>query len=160
MPAPDLRIRLCPHHDSVVAIIGAARRRLHSGACHNARHEDLGYAEDEIGVSKHVVVLDGRFWQRHFQGDRAVIGRTLQINGDNYTIVGVMPRSLAFNDTIDVSDVYLPFSLQHDSIEHPIRAIPWIKLKANVSLAAADPELDAIVSRVPKLGFKIAFTAS
>src|SRR5208337_3317632 len=67
------------------------------------------------------------------------------INDDNYTIVGAMPRSFAFNDTLGVSDVYLPLSLLHDSIENPIRAVPWIKLKANVSLAAADAELDAIV---------------
>ena len=100
---------------------------------------------DASDGGEHVVVLNYRFWQRHFQGDRAVIGRTLQLNDDNYTIVGVMPRSFAFNDTIGVSDVYLPFSLQHDSIEHPIREVAWIKLKAKVSLAAADGELDAIV---------------
>jgi len=105
---------------------------------------------DASDGGQHVVVLNYRFWQRHFQGDRAVIGRALQINDDNYTIVGVMPRSFAFNDTIGVSDVYLPFSLQHDSIEHPIWAVPWIKLRANVSLAAADAELDAIVHEFAK----------
>jgi len=89
--------------------------------------------------------LNYRFWQRHFQGDRTVIGRTLQINDDNYTIVGVMPRNFAFNDTMGVSDVYLPMSLLHDSIDRPVRAVAWIKLKANVSLDAADAELDAIV---------------
>jgi predicted permease len=107
-------------------------------------------SSDASDGGQHVAVLNYRFWQRHFQGDRAVIGRTLQINDDAYTIVGVMPRSFAFNDTIGVSDVYLPLSVLHDSIEHPIRAIPWIKLKANVSLAMADAELDAIVHEFAK----------
>jgi predicted permease len=97
---------------------------------------------DASGGGQHVAVLNYRFWQRHFQGDRAIVGRTLRIKNDNYTIVGVMPRTFAFNDTIGVGDVYLPFSLLHDS---PVRAVSWIKLKPNVTPAAADAELDAIV---------------
>jgi len=107
---------------------------------------------DARNGGQHVVVLNYRFWKRHFQGDRTVIGRTLQIDNENYTIVGVMPRSFAFNDTLGVSDIYLPMSLQHGSINPPIPAsyIPWIKVKANVSLAAADAELDAIVHQFAK----------
>lgn len=105
---------------------------------------------DASAGGQHIAVLNYRFWQRHFQGDRSVIGRRLQINDDNYTIVGVMPRNFAFNDTMGVSDVYFPFSLLHDSIDHPIRAVSWIKLKANVSLAAANAELDAIVHQFAK----------
>ena len=36
-----------------------------------------------------VTVLSYRFWQKHFFGDPAVLGRTLQLNHKNYTIVGV-----------------------------------------------------------------------
>ncbi len=102
---------------------------------------------DAKSGGQHVAVLNYGFWQRHFQGDEEVIGRTLQIEGENYTIVGVMPRSFAFNDTMGVSDVYLPGSLQRDTANPPIHAmyVPWIKVKANVSLATANAELDAIV---------------
>ena len=55
-----------------------------------------------------VVVLNYRFWQRHFGGDPHVIGRTLEMDHAPYTIVGVMPRSFAFNDIAGVGDVYLP----------------------------------------------------
>jgi predicted permease len=104
-------------------------------------------ASDAKSGGQHVAVLNYRFWQRHFQGDKTVIGRTLQIEGDNYTIVGVMPVSFAFNDTMGASDVYVPGSLQRDTASPPIHAmyIPWIKVKANMSLATADAELDAIV---------------
>ncbi len=82
-----------------------------------------------------IAVLNYHFWQRHFHGDRAVIGRTLQLNHVAYTIAGVMPRAFAFNDTFGVGDVYLPKSLQRGSTNPPIRSLytPWIKLKANVS---------------------------
>src|SRR5215471_4724152 len=58
-----------------------------------------------------VVVLNYRFWQRRFGGDPHVIGRTLEMDHTPYTIVGVMPRSFAFNNNAGVGDVYLPASL-------------------------------------------------
>jgi predicted permease len=99
-----------------------------------------------------IAVLNYKFWQRHFQGDPKVIGRTLQLDHANYTIVGVMPRSFAFNDTLGVGDVYLPRALLHDSINPPIAwpYTPWIKVKANVSLQTADAELGAIVRQFAK----------
>jgi predicted permease len=107
---------------------------------------------DAQGGGQPIVVLNFRFWQRHFHGDPAVIGRTLQLDHANYTIVGVMPRSFAFNDTLGVGDVYLPRSLLHDSTNPPIEwpYTPWIKLKADVSTASADAELGAIVRQFAK----------
>src|SRR6202522_2053207 len=73
-----------------------------------------------------VVVLNYRFWQRHFGGDPQVIGQTLEINHAPYTIVGIMPRSFAFNDTTGVGDLYLPISLMRGVSNVPSMNIPWI----------------------------------
>ena len=98
-----------------------------------------------------VVVLNYRFWQRHFGGDPHVIGRTLEIDHAPYTIIGVMPRSFAFNDTIGVGDVYLPGSLMPRSSNLPFVAyLPWIKLRPGVTLAAADAALEPIVRQFAK----------
>jgi predicted permease len=112
----------------------------------------LGHGIQPSDAGEHVAVLNYQFWQRHFHGDRAVIGRTLQLNHIVYTIVGVMPRTFAFNDTFGVGDVYLPKTLQRDSANPRIRSlyVPWIKLKADVSPAVADAELDAIVHQFAK----------
>ena len=92
-----------------------------------------------------VVVLNYRFWQRHFDGDPHVIGRTLEIDHAPYTIIGVMPRSFAFNDSLGVGDVYLPASLI-PSFNVPFRAYaPWIKLRPGVTLATANAALEPIV---------------
>ena len=94
-----------------------------------------------------IAVLNYRFWQSQFGGDPGVEGRTLQLDGRNYTIVGVMPRSFAFNDSFGTADLYLPRNLV-DSGDHPLTSgawVPWIRLKKNVGLAAADQELDTIV---------------
>jgi predicted permease len=103
---------------------------------------------DAHGAGPSAVVLNYRFWRRHYGGDPQVIGRTLELDHTVFTIVGVMPRSFAFNDTLGVGDVYLPGSSLHfrefGPYQHP-SYIPWIKLKPHVSLIAADAELDAIV---------------
>jgi predicted permease len=93
-----------------------------------------------------VVVLNYRFWQGHFGGDPQVIGRTLEINHAPYTIIGVMPRNFAFNDSNGVGDVYLPGSLMRGLFNVPYLAyIPWIKLRPQVTFAAADAALEPIV---------------
>jgi predicted permease len=93
-----------------------------------------------------VVVLNYRFWQRHFGGDPHVIGRTLEIDHAPYTIIGVMPRSFAFNDLIGVGDVYLPGSLMQGLANVPYFAyLPWIRLRPHVTLAAANVALEPLV---------------
>jgi hypothetical protein len=93
-----------------------------------------------------VVVLNYRFWQRHFGGDPKVIGQTLEINHAPYTIIGVMPRSFAFNDLADVADIYLPFSLAPAISVY----IPWIKLRPHVTLAAANAALEPLARELEK----------
>jgi predicted permease len=107
---------------------------------------------DDQGSGQHIAVLNYKFWQRRFAGDPHVIGRTLELDHVAYTIVGVMPRSFAFNDTTGVGDIYLPRSLLQDTVNPPVTApyIPWIKLKSHVSPAVADAELNAIVRQFAK----------
>jgi predicted permease len=107
---------------------------------------------DDQGSGQHIAVLNYKFWQRRYGGDPHVIGRTLELDHTPYTIVGVMPRSFAFNDTTGVGDVYLPRSLLQDTVNPPVTApyIPWIKLKPRVSPAVADAELNAIVRQFAK----------
>jgi predicted permease len=99
-----------------------------------------------------VVVLNYRFWQRHFGGDPHVIGQTLEIDHAPYTIIGVMPRSFAFNDSLGVGDVYLPGSLMRGLANIPYLAYaPWIKLRPHITLAAANAALEPIVRRFAKV---------
>ena len=97
-----------------------------------------------------VVVLNYRFWQRHFGGDPHVIGQTLEIDHAPYAIIGVMPRSFAFNDTTGVGDVYLPGSLMRGVFNVPYLNIPWIKLRPHVTIAAANAALEPIVRQFAK----------
>ena len=51
-----------------------------------------------------VAVLGYKFWQRHYNGERDVVGKNIQLVHKNYTIVGVAPPRFTWGD----ADVYLP----------------------------------------------------
>ncbi len=98
-----------------------------------------------------VVVLNYRFWQGHFGGDPHIIGHTMEIDHAPYTVIGIMPRSFAFNSTIGVGDVYLPDSLMRDISNVPsLEYLPWLKLRPHVTRAAANAALEPIVRQFAK----------
>jgi predicted permease len=98
-----------------------------------------------------VVVLNYRFWQSYFGGDPHVVGRTLEMDQVPYTIVGVMPRSFAFNDTTGVGDVYLPATLVRAFANGPAPTyLPWIKLRPHVTVEAANAAIEPILREIKK----------
>ncbi|MGA3210704.1 MAG: ABC transporter permease, partial [Terriglobales bacterium] len=107
-------------------------------------------ADAESG-GQSVVVLNYRFWRRYFGGDPHIVGRTLEIDHAPYTIIGVMPRSFAFNDSTGVGDVYLPGSLMQGLANVSYFAyIPWIRLRPHVAPAAANAALEPMVRQFSK----------
>jgi predicted permease len=51
--------------------------------------------EDQPG-HEHVAVLSNRLWRSRFGGDAGIVGKTLDLNGYPYTVIGVMPASFTF----------------------------------------------------------------
>lgn len=89
------------------------------------------------------IVLSHDFWMRHYNGDRDVLNRTLEIDHKLYTIVGVMPRDYAW-----ARDLYVPMSLLPMRERNSV--LPVMKLKPGVSLAAADAEIGALLHQFAK----------
>ena len=82
-------------------------------------------------------MLHYRFWQRHFNGDPEVIGKTLELNHRLYTIVGVTRPHFTWGWG---ADVYLPEeATQGGGVV--------VRLRPGVSLAAADAELQPLLER-------------
>src|SRR6185436_20867437 len=52
--------------------------------------------EDQPGKPPGVILNHG-FWERRFGSDTAIVGKTLTLNGNTLTIIGVMSRDFAFN---------------------------------------------------------------
>ena len=80
-----------------------------------------------------VAVLNYKFWQRHYRGDPAVVGKTIQLNHKTYTILGVMPVRFTWGG----GEVFVPMKMASDQLH---RYSTKIKLKPGVSMAAAEGE--------------------
>ncbi len=90
-----------------------------------------------------VAVLGYKFWQRHYNGERDVLGKNIQLVHKNYTIVGVAQPRFSWGD----ADVYLPLKISAD----PSRGYNVeVKLKPGVSYAAVDGEFQSLFERFAK----------
>ena len=94
-----------------------------------------------------VAVLGYKFWQRHFNADPTILGRTIQLVRKNYTIVGVAAPRFTWDD----GDVYLPLQVTND----PVRAYyVGLRLKPGVTHemanAALSPLIDQFAKETPK----------
>jgi predicted permease len=107
------------------------------------------FTESEERRDERVVVLTHEFWQRHFGGDRTIVGRTLTLTGRSYTIVGVMPPAFRFPEGT-VVDVYSPLIFTRDDLQgrraHSLTVIG--RLKDGVTLQAATLNLAAIAAAI------------
>jgi putative ABC transport system permease protein len=108
--------------------------------------------ENEIGRD-HVVVLSDSFWRRRYSADRNIVGKSITLNGDSYTVVGVMPPGFQFGREVGrVIDVWSPISFAPQDLsfnnltnEH---LVVLARLKAGVTLKQAQGEMDAIAANL------------
>jgi predicted permease len=60
--------------------------------------------DDSVGHDS-VVVLSNRLWRTRFSGDTTVIGKTINLNGSPFTVIGVMPPTFSFPNTDGIPDM-------------------------------------------------------
>ena len=58
--------------------------------------------EDKVGAAP-LAVLSYAFWQRRFDGDRSVIGRTMNLDGQAHTVIGVMPQDVQLSSQLGLT---------------------------------------------------------
>ncbi|MBV8207567.1 MAG: ABC transporter permease [Acidobacteria bacterium] len=125
-------------------------------------HAELGRTfrpeEDaELGAGPVVVISHG-LWQRKFSGDRNVIGRTILLNGQGFTIIGVAPRGFIGAVALGNNDLWALFSM-HDELVAGFEKENWNdrrflgktavgRLKPGVTPQQANAELSAIASQL------------
>jgi putative ABC transport system permease protein len=94
----------------------------------------------------HVVILSQRLWANHFNSNRDLIGKDIRMNGEPYTVVGVLPPGMhdRFNSQLWVPLSYRPEQITHDSNAGLVMA----RLKDGVSIAQAQAEMDTIAAQL------------
>ena len=95
-----------------------------------------------------ITVLTYGFWQRRFGGDAGVIGRALTLNGESYTVVGVLPANFQF--ALRPADLFVPYQPTQNQLTrrfmHGTNVIG--RLKDGKSVADAQSEMNLIAGRI------------
>ncbi|HYB95874.1 MAG TPA: ABC transporter permease [Vicinamibacterales bacterium] len=108
----------------------------------------LQTADEQPGASP-VAVIGYELWQTRFASDASIVGRTIRLGRDLYTVVGVMPQGFGF--PINHS-LWVPLPL--NEANYPYREGPstrvFGKLAATVSVRQAQAELDAVAHRAAR----------
>jgi predicted permease len=102
-------------------------------------------AADQDPRGAKTVMLSYGYWQRRFGGDRSVIGRGLQVDGQTRTIAGVMPQGFRLVD--QEFDLLIP--LAFDPTNQKLAGFGYMgiaRLKPGVSLAQADADAARLIS--------------
>lgn len=105
--------------------------------------------EQQIGRDT-VGVISDACWRRKFAADPGIIGRTLRIDGQSVTIIGVMPAPADYPEFWGPVELWRPLPLAQDWRED--RDVPWLqaiaRLKPGVSRAQAQAETTGIAGRL------------
>jgi hypothetical protein len=98
--------------------------------------------EEKQPDRSNVVILCYDFWQRAFNGDPAIIGRTISVGDGQRTVVGVMPKSMDGLGSAQVLTPFVPGRIAGDTHDREYYVIA--ALRPGVTLMQAQAELDVI----------------
>jgi predicted permease len=105
--------------------------------------------DDQPGNS--VAVLNYSCWHRDFGADTNIIGRTVRLNGESVTVIGVMPASFEYYVIWGQVDVWRPLALTPEQRRNRgYHSYPALgRLKPGISRAKAEAELKSICAQLP-----------
>ncbi|MFZ0639870.1 MAG: ABC transporter permease [Candidatus Acidiferrales bacterium] len=106
-------------------------------------------AGEDIASGPKVALLTYKFWKTQFGGDPRVIGRTMQLDANSVSIVGVLPRDFEFAPAGN-AEVWVPLHISGDMATR--RSLRWFRvigrLAPGVSAQQARAEMNTITARL------------
>ncbi|MEO7143730.1 MAG: ABC transporter permease [Bryobacteraceae bacterium] len=144
---------------AVVTLTGVGEPEQFKAQLVGARYFDLfgaapslgrTFAEGEDQAGKgNVVVLSNRTWKSRFGADRRVLGRTITLDNENYTIIGALPEDGVFDRSWP--EVWMPLVFTPGNMT---RNFHWMRvfarMKPGVTLEQARADMDAIGARIAR----------
>jgi putative ABC transport system permease protein len=101
---------------------------------------------DEQQQIPQVVVLGRAFWQQHFGGSTSIVGKTVTLDGNATTVIGVLPDASLLLD----AEVWVPTPVLHPGMKvrrsHFMEVVA--RMKPGVTIQQAQADLDAIALRL------------
>lgn len=102
--------------------------------------------EEEQAETRRAVVLTQGFWERAMGADPDVLGREIILDGESYTVVGMLPESPRLPEF--TADLWIPLNLRGDAPRNDYHLQGIARLRPGISLAQARERLDAVAATV------------
>jgi predicted permease len=121
--------------------------------------------DDRIPGGHPVAMLSYDYWQSRFAGDRSIVGKTLEVNGHNFTIVGVVQKDFNGVELGTASNIFLPIMMRPqlmpllgEQLDFNNRRSRWVnvfgRLKPGISRQQAQPSLQTYFHSILEMEVK------
>ncbi len=111
----------------------------------------ISFDDDKQGGAR-IIILSYGLWQQQFNGDPNILGKTIPLSGEIYTVIGVMP--VGFKSPRDTSEAWAPLQVV-SPLAAAYRGVhflqTYLRLKPGVSPAQAQSEMAVIDKRLAEL---------
>jgi predicted permease len=156
---------LVSYHDTGLTLTGVAEAvHLHGQVVSwdllptLGAHPELGrgFLPEEEKRGARVALISHSLWTSQFGSDKSAVGRSISLNGERYTVIGVMPASFRFPVTQPQNSFWTTLAVDDDSASPLIanRSIHFLnaigRLKPGVTVAQADQDFKTIASHLAK----------
>lgn len=105
--------------------------------------------QDDDPDKRHVVVLSYECWQRRFAGEPQIVSKVLNLNGESYEVVGILPRSYSLPNP--EAEMAIPLAPDVDPLRNERTSTNFLRaigrLKSGITRSQAESDLSAIVLR-------------
>ncbi len=113
-------------------------------------------AAEDVEGGPRVVLIGYGLWQRRWAGDPAIVGRSIQINGEAYQVIGVMPPEFVLPTDFQnptATALWMPAQWDNASTNHGSHGFyAAARLKAGASVAQAQDEMHRIAQAMTQEG--------
>jgi putative ABC transport system permease protein len=116
----------------------------------------LGRVFSPHEINERVAVISYGFWEERFGGDRGLIGRTIILNDNIYTVVGIMPAGFVFPPVSPIPgvtpEIFVPLApTTEEASQRSVRAFDAIaRMKPGVSVQECRAELSAVAANLQR----------
>lgn len=111
----------------------------------------LFLAEEELPGKDHEVILSYGLWKRRYGGDNGILGHAIKIDGEDFTVVGVMPREFSWQFWSGPRELWVPVGYTKTDYGRGNNSFLSIaRLKPGVTLAQARSDLASVGQRIAK----------
>jgi macrolide transport system ATP-binding/permease protein len=117
--------------------------------------------QEAVPGYEHVAVLMNGLWRTQFHSDAQILGKTIRLNGFEYTVIGVMPASFrlpysqgsfpAGSDLAKPTEVLVPMAFSKEQLDEDMGDFDYYgvaRLKPGVTMAQANAEINSLDQRI------------